>query len=80
MQIERKFVKPSSISDHLKCPICFDVYHDAMRLYCGYIFWDKVIHFVMNAWNLIWLLEIPALNAEESSIQKTSGLICLRDR
>lgn len=33
--IERKFVKPSSISEYLKCPICLDVYRDAVRLYCG---------------------------------------------
>ena len=41
--ISRKFVKLSVISDHLKCPICLDVYMAPMRLFCGY-FSSKFSH------------------------------------
>ena len=34
---ERQFVKMSGISEHLICSICYNVFLDPIRLYCGYI-------------------------------------------
>ena len=52
--IERKFVRPGLISEHLKCPICLDVFAEATRLFCGYGFIrSSGIHFAKDAYEII---------------------------
>ena len=34
---QRSFKKRSSIPEPLKCSICFDVFHQPIRLFCWYI-------------------------------------------
>ena len=44
-KIERKFTKPCTISNYLKCSICFEVFLDPIKLSCGYFIHYKVTRF-----------------------------------
>jgi hypothetical protein len=73
----RKFTKPASISPHLKCSICTDVFMNPIRLLCSYIyiFHLKGTHFVKivstNGKERIF----PALNVAKTSISDIKGRI-----
>lgn len=71
----RKFVKPSSISESLKCIICSDVYVQATRLYCTYFFSYLGILSVMYAFTKFSELVVTALCAELKLIERIGGLI-----
>ena len=46
---DRRFMKPKSISTFLKCSICYEIYYEPLRLFCGYIDIYPVTLSVMNA-------------------------------